>query len=275
MSFIVEDGSGKKGATSYATIAFFRAYMADRGIDVTTWIDATVQGYLVAATDYIDTRWGLRFLGERLWSNLYSRSVFTLTGQPTDGETVTIGVGIYTFRDVAVDGTDVEIQDTLIATLEELVSVVGTDANEDVMDFMFADLDTAALTVFTVTNGVATTDTVALGSWNAVVSAGASSYQQPLEFPREDLYDRANNLIEGVPDRVKEATCEYAYRAKTAALAPDPTIDNTVQSVSTTVGPISKSVTYATGSILQPIKPYPAADRLLQEYVRPGGVIRS
>ena len=86
MTFLVEDSSGVKGATSYATVAFFQSYFLDRNIDVTGLSTAEIQALLIAATDYIDTRWGLKFLGIRKWDSLGSRSIFTLTDQPADGE---------------------------------------------------------------------------------------------------------------------------------------------------------------------------------------------
>lgn len=54
MAFIVEDGTGLVDANSYVTVQEYRDYATDRGRDVTTEIDADIQGYLVEATDYVD-----------------------------------------------------------------------------------------------------------------------------------------------------------------------------------------------------------------------------
>jgi hypothetical protein len=114
------------------------------------------------------------------------------------------------------------------------------------------------------------------GSFDGAVTAGWTAHQQPLEFPRLALYDKAGNLVEGIPDRLREATFEYAYRANTAALAPDPTVDATGLQVTgnrTRVGPIETDLKYAENSTIRITKPYPAADRLLQEYVTGGNTV--
>lgn len=276
MAFIVEDGTGKKGATSYATVAYFRAYMADRGIDVTTVLDPAIQAALIAATDYIDTRWGPRFLGSRFWTALRSRSLFTLTGQPAEGETVTVGSDVVTFRAAAVADEDVEIGTTLADTLSNLANVVMTLDSDGVLDSCFiADPDVAAMAIYVTRDGVVTSTTVANGTFDVATSTGYSGKRQPLEFPRSNLSDRDGELVSGMPEKLLMATCEYANRARTNTLAPDGAINSTIISESTSVGPISKSTTYNTGSVLNPIKAYPAADRLLQEYVRGGGIVRA
>lgn len=280
MAFIVEDGTGIKGATSYATVQFFKDYFADRPDDVTGIADATIQTLLVEATDYIDTRWGLRFKGKREYLELLSRSVLTLTAQPSDGETVTFGSNTYTFRttaDPAID-TEVEIGIDTINTLERLANAIGLVDNDDFGGSRFADPDVAALTLFALTDGVTTTETLANGSFDNASTTGRSRQQQPLEFPRDCLRDKRHVLIVGVPERLKEATAEYALRANTADLAPDPTIDATGLRRTkdrTKVGPIETEVEFAEGVSPRITKPYPAADRLLQEFVRAPGVIRA
>jgi hypothetical protein len=54
MAFIVEDGTGVTDANSYATLAEYKDYFADRAIDVTSESDADIQGRLVRAADYND-----------------------------------------------------------------------------------------------------------------------------------------------------------------------------------------------------------------------------
>lgn len=63
MAFVAEDGTGLADANSYITEAEFRAYYDDRGIDVTTMNQKEVEASCVRATDYIDKRFGSRFLG--------------------------------------------------------------------------------------------------------------------------------------------------------------------------------------------------------------------
>lgn len=55
MAFLVEDGSGLAGATSYLAVAAADLYFADRG--VAAWADAEVaarQAALIAASQYLD-----------------------------------------------------------------------------------------------------------------------------------------------------------------------------------------------------------------------------
>lgn len=275
MAFKVEDGSGVKGATSYTTEAFFRAYFLDRNIDVTGLNTTIVQALLIVATDYIDTRWGLRFLGKRRWRTLDSRSVFILSGQPADGEIITIDGDVFTFRTTATLDKDVEIGDTLSETLVNLTEVVTT---ANVTGFMFADVDVMALTIFTNQDGIVITTDVVNGSIDVSPTSGLSSKQQLLEFPRIRLRDTTGGLVINIPPRLQEATCEYAFRANSTTLAPDPTVDATGLRITGTrskIGPIEKETTYAQSTTPQITKPFPAADRLLQEYIFTGGVIRA
>ena len=67
MAFVPEDGTGLPDANSYIEVAFADEYFADRM--VSAWLSLTneaKQAYLIAATDYIDKRWGPYFKGCRL-----------------------------------------------------------------------------------------------------------------------------------------------------------------------------------------------------------------
>ncbi len=63
MAFTVEDGTGVVGANSYVDLAYAAAYFADR--NVTAWAGTTsqLQGWLIDATDYVEGRFGDRFIG--------------------------------------------------------------------------------------------------------------------------------------------------------------------------------------------------------------------
>lgn len=98
--------------------------------------------------------------------------------------------------------------------------------------------------------------------------------RQPLGFPRLNLYDRAGQLVEGIPTNLKKATAEYALRALSNELLPDPTTEANgavVAGVRQKVGPIETETTYQATMGVRLLKPYPAADRLLSEYVQGGG----
>ena len=102
---------------------------------------------------------------------------------------------------------------------------------------------------------------------------------QALPFPRKCLRDRYGNLLadDAVPNKVKYAVAEYAMRALADALMPDPVVETTGQVIQKRekVGPIEEETTYSEGTQVM-VKPYPAADRLLTEYVMPTGrVIRA
>lgn len=89
---------------------------------------------------------------------------------------------------------------------------------------------------------------------------------QTTEFPRKDLYDDRGDDVVGIPSAVKDATCEYSLRARTAALMPDPTLDASGRAVvkeSSGVGPIEESKEYANPTLGYLAPSYPAADRLL------------
>lgn len=99
--------------------------------------------------------------------------------------------------------------------------------------------------------------------------------EQALAFPRIYLYDCQGNVIEGVPQKVKNALAEYAYRILTTAkpLVADPVVDPTGLQVTATykkAGPLEKRVTYS-GSAPTTLPPYPKADAWLQEFLSAQG----
>lgn len=65
MAFVVEDGTAKADATSYVTVEEADGYFADRGMTGWTGADAVKQSALIKATDYIEGRFGQRFLGNK------------------------------------------------------------------------------------------------------------------------------------------------------------------------------------------------------------------
>jgi hypothetical protein len=63
MAFVVEDGTGLSNSTSYASVAFFRAFNTDRGRDTMASSDSVVQAALVVASDFLDGKYD--FVGFR------------------------------------------------------------------------------------------------------------------------------------------------------------------------------------------------------------------
>lgn len=98
--------------------------------------------------------------------------------------------------------------------------------------------------------------------------------EQSREWPRLQAYDSRGDRVEGIPSELRNACCEYAFRALSQSLMADPTRDESgrvIKSKDEKVGPISESVEYAEhAGFAMPI--YPFADNMLY---RRGLVIRS
>lgn len=98
---------------------------------------------------------------------------------------------------------------------------------------------------------------------------------QALCFPRLNILNKDGRFVTGIPTNLKKATAEYALRALTITLLPDPTIDDSgraIASKSEKVGPIEQSTDYQVDEAAPIIlRPYPAADRLLFDYISPSG----
>lgn len=88
---------------------------------------------------------------------------------------------------------------------------------------------------------------------------------QSTAWPREGAYDADGRRIDGIPPAVREACAEYALRALSAPLNPDPMRDESgsrLLAKSEQVGPITTAYTYAADTV-PPLPAYPAADRRL------------
>lgn len=101
--------------------------------------------------------------------------------------------------------------------------------------------------------------------------------RQVTQFPRIHLYDRDGDFVEGVPQEVKEADAEYAFRALSSSLQPDPDLDSSgrpVRSKREKVGPIETETEWL-GTSAQ-LANYPAADLKLKRagYVVEGNRLR-
>jgi len=59
MNFEVETGTGSETATSYATVAQYKSYWADRGTTITD-SDEAIQGYLNLATEFLDANYNFQ-----------------------------------------------------------------------------------------------------------------------------------------------------------------------------------------------------------------------
>ena len=301
MAFIVEDGTGVSGANSYVEVSFVNDYLSERNrASENSWntlSSAAKQANIIAATDYIEQRWGQRFLGNKKFKDISAaRATLTFTGQPADGETVTIGSTTYTYNTVLGGANSVLIGANTDASIKNLVDAVlatesalgdtvgsGTTANadataeEEIGDRMVAEAKEKG----TPGNDVVTTTTVANASWSSSTLVGGGDVQvpQPLAFPRRNLFDRDGIEVSGIPTKLKQATAEYAVRAASSTLSPDPTIDESGKATVRNrekVGPIEEERQFEEGgSSSYILRPYPAADRLLLDYIASAGrVIR-
>ncbi len=109
------------------------------------------------------------------------------------------------------------------------------------------------------------------------VGSRLNGRSQSTEWPRRGARDRDGSTVRGIPPEVTEACAEYARRAVSAELNPDPLRDDTgalVLSKAEGVGPLSESVTYASGAKIE-LPRYPAADQKLirSGLVRTGGMV--
>ncbi|GAF98404.1 unnamed protein product [marine sediment metagenome] len=117
MALIKEDGTIVAGANSYADEADADAYQADRGR--AAWLEATTEvadAALVRATDYIEGRFGLKFIGARLgdvqtlsWPR--KGAVYVATGNPFPQDEVPVDIvnACILYADQVIgDGSDLE-----------------------------------------------------------------------------------------------------------------------------------------------------------------------
>lgn len=96
--------------------------------------------------------------------------------------------------------------------------------------------------------------------------------EQSLAWPRKGAYDAEGFRQEGLPKRLTNAVAEYAARALTAELAPDPTTDPNIKQKTETVGPISETTIYSGSAASTKFRPYPMADAWLLELCTQLGV---
>lgn len=277
MTFKLEDGTGVVGANSFASVAFADSYLTLRNRQE-TWdcvTDTIKEAALIAGTDYIGTRWGLKFKGSKEFVNFTAaRATLTFTVLPTNAETVTVEGSVYVYETVPTGGLSIGIGTSVAEALANLITAIGelavdVSALAGVEDTMLIQ----SLVAGTAGNSIVISTTVTGATWSSSTLLGGSDapQSQPLTFPRANLFDHDRVLVVGIPEKLKQATVEYATRALIGSLFVDPTLDDsgrTIQKFRERIGPIEEETVYETGANLSQItRPYPAADRLLAEYV--------
>lgn len=297
MSFIVEDGSGIPSANSYASVSFALAYLTDRNRqDENSWADLDLnvrQAHLIAATDYIEGRNRLCFMGQKQFRSLTrAKAVLTFADNPLAASAVTLGTQVYTFV-VALGAPDdvligASAQDSMNNLINAIAAVpaqdgvthgTGTVANVDAQASAFEDnaLVAEALVDGTPGNLIASTTTVVNAVWSSATLIGGTlvGKPQPLSFPRINLFDQDGLAVCGIPDRIKFADVEYAVRNAGSILQPDPdvTTGNQIIEKKEKVDVIEEITRWTEGGAIQISVPYPFADSLLKEYLRPSGLV--
>jgi hypothetical protein len=289
MALIIETGVGVYGANAYVSVSFVGGYLQDRN-RATEWNNANTavkEAAIIAATDYIESRFGPSFRGRRVinFGAEYATAIFTLSGLPANAETLTIGANTYKFVS-ALTGAPYEvlIDGDATATAENLTAAVnaaagagtqygqGTAASRAVAATSSAGAVTLTAAArgpsgaFTTLQGTVTNGTI------TPFSGGMNTGTQRLSFPRIGIYDDLGLEVTEVPIQILQAVSEYASRAIAEDLLPDPSTGRLVEYELKKIGPLTKEVKYSGGSML--FRPYPKADRLVKQFTVPGGVYR-
>jgi hypothetical protein len=277
MSMIVEDGSGIYEANSYAGLSYAHSYLHHRNRH-SSWDAASSvirEAALIAATDYIDKRFGAMFLGSKKYLDLSvaASNYLQFASQPTNGNTITIGSVTYTYVSNNPNGNDIQIGSNVSTTIGLTLTALSTHPQ--------VDAKAAGSTSIIVRNKLTGEQPDVLCSaisnhisWDYdKLVGGSDSLEQTLEWPRVDVFSRAGVPLMSVPEKLRQATVEYAVRALNETLMPDPAVGETGQDIRRQfekVGPIETEVVYS-NSVKQIFKKFPAADRLLSELIGANG----
>jgi len=299
MALIVETGTGIREANAYTDVAYVTSYLTARNRqNENGWNTATTaakEAAVIAATDYIDTRFGARFRGvpSFTFTDEKAKATITFNGLPLVGQTLTLGDDVYTFV-ASLSGAAFEVirgaNAEAVATNLEAAIMAGPGAGVTYglgtpqSRHAGAARAGAVLTLTAKAAGAGGNLSVLQGPLaNAVIvpfAGGRDGGIQPLAWPRSSAYDQQGNLIQGIPDRLRQVVAEYAVRAVASVLLPDPAVDpygGKLYSRAEQVGPIREEARYSrmTGSS-DVFVPYPAADRLIRPLLlgSGGGVIR-
>jgi hypothetical protein len=260
MAFVIEDGTGLPNANTYATVAMYRAYHTERGRDVSSQLDAAVQGYLVRATDFVEKTFATQWKGTR--ETMVQALAHPREGIVVDG--VTLPTSLVHAATIGAGGTGYVVGD--------IVTLVGGTA-DTVATFR---VDTAPGGVVSAVSPIQRGDYDVLPTMPAATTGGTGA-------------GLTLNVTFGGPVNLVQAIIEYALRAsKYDELAPDSPVPfertdpsgnqvpagGFVTGKAERVGPISEEVTFAdptTVSSSGSMPRYPAADALLKPLLLGGG----
>lgn len=300
MALIIETGVGVRNANAYVNSAYVTSYLTARNRQTeNSWStsSSTIQdAAVVAATDYVDKRFGPKFKGvpKVTFDETYAEAEMEFGGLPDPADELTLGDDVYTFvSSLSGDAYEVLIGASATTTCQNLEAAIngaaGAGATYGLGTAQSRHASAlsagAVLTLTSLAPGASGALSVLQGPVTNVTITGFTGGKdggiQPLCWPRTGAYDQTGVEVLGIPDRLKQAVAEYAVRAVASILLPDPTTDvygGRVNSRTETVGPISESWKYDAGTVGTVIfVPYPAADKLLRPLLLGsgnGGVIR-
>lgn len=100
---------------------------------------------------------------------------------------------------------------------------------------------------------------------------------QNTQFPRDAIFDEDGDEISGIPENLKMAICEYAIRAVSNSLAPDPNYNDNglfIKSFREKTGPLDEMTVYQDANITpSKTRSYPEADMLVERYKKQSGFL--
>jgi|GEM_PF-7020005 len=291
MTLIVETGIGVYGANGYVPVSFVTSYLTSRNrVTENSWSTSSVsvqEAAIIEATDYLDKRFSHKFKGLPLssFSATFAEGSVSFVGLPANSNTLTLGDTIYTFvTSLSGAPNEVLIGSTITLTASNFADAVMALPAAAGVTYGTATVASRHSTA-TAAAGVVALVALAPGASGAytVLSEAAPNITispfiggldggiQPLSWPRQYVYDDRGNTIAGIPERIKQATSEYAVRVLNGVLLRDPTSDDfggPVTSRREKVGPIEEEYQYASNMT---ISRFPAADRLLYPFLVNGG----
>jgi len=301
MTLTLETGGGLRIANSYVDETFVDAYLTERNRETeNTWSSRTAavkEAAMIAASSYIDQRWGPLFKGVRqnYFNGINAQAIISIDGVPTADDTITLGSLTYTWKaalstlgidEVIIGATAADSADNLIAAINGATGGGTVYSSAMIVnDSAVAGLEDGSTTsiVLTAPNMGASGNSIPLsesGTNTSITSTfvnGTDNAPQAMEFPRTGLYDYDGRTVVGIPLLLKHAAAEYAVRQVGTALWADPSVDESGKVITEKkekVGPIEEMTKFSDGAAIDNlIKPYPAADKLLAQYVYPAGSV--
>lgn len=298
MAFVVANGTGLWNANAYAGLGYVHAYLHARG-RTTNWDAATVarrKEVVIEATDYIDRRYGPRVRGYKEFMTLVvpAHNYLSVNTLPTTLTTFTIGDATYEFRTAPTATNQIAIGANVAESAANIVAAINLTGTADVEygtgtvinpDVTATLIDDVYILLESKLSGEAGNETAACAGTVGTIDfdfddlyGGIDEAEQPLEFPRLEIYSSAGGLITGIPNLVRQATAELTDRALTTALILDPTVETNGQMIIKTfdkVGPIETERQYQPGLQKTIFQKYPAVDLIMAELLSgQGGVSR-